>query len=147
MGGITQFYNVDGVKAEGLEASLSWRVNPELGLNLHYTYQESIDESLDRQRAHIPEHTGGGSINYTPWEKFNWNVSAQYMGERYAAKLGDRYPVVPDQLIFNTKVSYDYTKWLQLTARIDNFTDEDYQSMYGYTGPGIAFYAGFNLTF
>ncbi len=145
--GQTQFYNVEGVTTDGLETSLSWRVIPELTLNLHYTYQESIDDSLDRQRTHIPKHTGGGSINYTPWEKFNWNVSAQYKGKRYAAKLGDSYPVVPAQLIFNTKISYDFMDWLQLTARIENFTNEKYQSMYGYTGPGIGFYAGLNLTY
>ena len=147
VGGVTQFYNVAGVEAEGLETTLSWRLSRELTLNLHYTYQESIDESLNRQRTHIPENTGGGSINYTPWEKFNWNLSAQYMGDRYAAKLGSEYPEVPERILFNTKASYDIKEWLRLTVRIENLTDEDYQSMYGYTGPGIAFYGGIDVKY
>ena len=147
IGGVTKFYNVEGVEAEGLETTLSWRLSRELTLNLHYTYQESIDESLNRQRAHIPENTGGGSINYSPWEKFNWNLSAQYMGDRYAARLGSRYPVVPERVLFNTKASYDIKEWLRLTARIENLMDEDYQSMYGYTGPGIAFYGGIDVKY
>jgi vitamin B12 transporter len=69
------------------------------------------------------------------------------MGERYAAQLGNRYPIVSEQLVLGTAASYDVTKWLELTARISNLTDLSYQSMYGYTAPGIGFYGGFNLTF
>ncbi|XPS86824.1 TonB-dependent receptor associated with cobalamin uptake [Desulfosarcina variabilis str. Montpellier] len=147
VGGVTRFYNVASVKTTGVETTLSWRPHRQVTLNLHYTYQDSEDESIQQQRTHIPYHTGGGSINYSPTDKFNWNVSAQYMGERYAAKLGDRYPIVSEQLVLGTAASYDVTKWLELTARISNLTDLSYQSMYGYTAPGIGFYGGFNLTF
>jgi outer membrane cobalamin receptor len=67
------------------------------------------------------------------------------MGQRNAASLGGIVPVVESQLIFNTAASYDVNKWLQLTARVTNFTNLHYQTMYGYAGPGIAVYGGFNV--
>jgi vitamin B12 transporter len=147
VGGLYQFYNISSVKTTGLETAASWRPLQWLAVNLHYTYQESIDESIQQLRSHVPRHTGGGSINLRPIDKLNWNISAQYMGKRYAAKLGSRYPTVPAQLVCDTAISYDVNERLQLTGRISNFTGLSYQSMYGYSAPGIAFYGGFNITY
>jgi len=48
---------------------------------------------------------------------------------------------------FDLAASYSLTENFQVTGRIENLTNKDYQETYGYSTPGISFYAGVNGTF
>jgi vitamin B12 transporter len=140
-----KYANVQQARTRGIETSASWRPLTWLSLNANYTYLDAEDESNQKQMTYRPHHTAGGSVNIRPIDKLNWNVSMQYVGKRYRDP-GNNF-TMPAYTVFNTAVSYDVKKWMQLTGRITNFTDKHYQSIYQYGEPGIGFFGGIKLTY
>jgi len=143
-------YNVNKVKTEGWETSLSFKPLVWLRFDLHYTFTEAKNETggdanKGKYLIYRPRHTGGASLNIKPTEKTNINLNAQYTGRRYRDESNDNE--MDDYTIFNVAASYDVTPWLQVFGRIDNLTDKSHQSVYQYGEPGIGFYGGIRVTF
>lgn len=140
-----KYANVSQAQTSGVETSATWRALSWLSLSANYTYLEAKNDSTQKQLVYRPHHSAGGSVNIRPLDKLNWNVSMQYVGERY--RDADNNYSMPAYMVFNTAMSYDVTKWLQVTGRISNFTNKYYNSIYQYGEPGIGFYGGMKLTF
>ncbi|MEQ8202421.1 MAG: TonB-dependent receptor [Smithellaceae bacterium] len=143
--GTSRYANVQQARTEGIETSATWRPLTWLSLNANYTYLDAKNDTTQKQLTYRPHHTAGGSVNIRPIDKLNWNVSMQYVGKRYR-DTSNNY-TMPAYTIYSTAVSYDVTKWMQLTGRISNFTNEHYQSIYQYGEPGIGFFGGIKLTY
>jgi len=143
--GTSRYANVQQARTEGIETSATWRPLTWLSLNANYTYLDAKNDTTQKQLTYRPHHTAGGSVNIRPIDKLNWNVSMQYVGKRYRDP-GNNF-TMPAYTIYSTAVSYDVTKWMQLTGRITNFTDKHYQSIYQYGEPGIGFFGGIKLTY
>lgn len=140
----SRYANVDQAQTSGVETSATWRALSWLTLSANYTYLEAKNDSTQKQLNYRPHHAAGGSVNIRPLDKLNWNISMQYVGERWDE---NNNITMPAYAVFNTAMSYDVTKWLQVTGRISNFTNKYYNSIYQYGEPGIGVYGGMKLTF
>ena len=138
-------------KIHGLETALSLSPVQNLDIVGSYTYTRAIDVNrleLVRRARHI----GSVNINYAfLQDKANFNLGMNYNGEQqdnvfppfptpsFRADL-DSYTLV------NFSGSYKVNQYVSLTGRIENLLDESYEEVFGFTSPGIAGYAGINLT-
>ena len=68
-----------------------------------------------------------------------WNFGADI---RYTGSRPDETNTLPAYSVLDLKARYSVTKEIDLTARIDNALDEDYQTIYGYNQPRRAGYVG-----
>ncbi len=145
-----KYHNVGKVKLKGWETSFSVRPLTWLSLDIHYTYTEAKDETAGasnngKDLIYRPKHVGGASLNIKPLEKLNVNLNAQYTGKRY--HNADNSAEMLAYTLFNLAASYDVTDRLQFFGRVENLTDQQYQSVYQYGEPGIGFYGGVKITF
>ncbi|MBN2568167.1 MAG: TonB-dependent receptor [Deltaproteobacteria bacterium] len=148
--GTSKYYNIGKVKTEGWETSISIEPFTWLSLDAHYTYTEARnvtegDTNKGKFMLYRPKHSGGASLNIKPMEKLNVNLNAQYAGKRYHDT--DNSTELPEYTLCNLVASYDAMDWLQFFGRVENLTDQQYQSVYQYGEPGIGFYAGTKITF
>jgi vitamin B12 transporter len=146
--GASQPVNLDGrSKIHGLELSLSARLLEQLDFNASYTYTNSQDPT-GAELVRRPKHIASAALNYRFLAKrANLNLEVQYNGsqedlvfiapffEQGRAKL-DAYTLV------NLAASYRLMKGVELTGRVENLLDKDYEELYGYRSPGITGYIG-----
>ena len=73
-----------------------------------------------------------------------WNVGVVYVGTRDDADTN--FPAsrvkLPSYTVVNTAITYDLTRQIQLTGRIDNVFNERYQEVFGYGTAPLSGYAG-----
>jgi vitamin B12 transporter len=138
-------------KIQGIEVAARLSPVENLDINATYTFTDSEDANgLDLVRR--AQHIGNMNLNYSFYEdKANLNLGVNYNGTQidnvfppfptpsFRAKL-DSFTVV------NLSGSYKWNKYLSLFGRIENLTDESYEEVFGFTSPGVAGYAGINLT-
>jgi vitamin B12 transporter len=146
----SKYYNVGKVKTKGWETSFSVKPLTWLSFDVHYTYTEAKnkdegDTNNGNDLIYRPKHAGGASLNIEPLEKLNVNLNTQYVGRRY--RNTGNTAEMPDYTLFNLAASYDMMKWLKIFGRVENLTDQKYQSIYKYGEPGIGFYGGIKVTF
>ena len=146
----SKYYNVGKVKTKGWETSFSVKPLTWLSFDVHYTYTEAKnkdegDTNNGNDLIYRPKHAGGASLNIEPLEKLNVNLNTQYVGRRY--RNAGNTAEMPDYTLFNLVASYDMMKWLKIFGRVENLTDQKYQSIYKYGEPGIGFYGGIKVTF
>jgi len=140
-----KYYNIDEVKTNGWETSVSFKPLDWLSLDASYAYTEAKDDTTDRDLMYRPKHTGGASLNIRPLKKLNVNLNVQYVGKRYRNTANTLE--MPDYTLVNLAASYEATKRLQVFGRVDNLTDKNYESIYRYGEPGIGVYGGVKITF
>lgn len=146
----SKYYNVGKVKTKGWETSFSVKPLTWLSFDVHYTYTEAKNEdegdtNNGKDLIYRPKHAGGFSLNIEPLEKLNVNLNTQYVGRRY--RNAGNTAEMPDYTLFNLAASYDMMKWLKIFGRVENLTDQKYQSIYKYGEPCIGFYGGVKVTF
>ena len=138
-------------KIQGIELSVSLTPFNNLDINGSYTFTDSEDaNSLDLVRR--AQHIGNMNLNYAFYEdKANINLGVNYNGTQidnvfppfptpsFRAKL-DSFTTV------NLSGSYKLNDYFSFFGRIENLLDESYEEVFGFTSPGVAGYAGINLT-
>ncbi len=130
-----KFSNISNVVNKGVELSYSGNFNT-AKLKASLTSQEPINQTtgkrLDRRPATMA--SVGFSIPVSEW---NFGADIRYTGSR-----PDTTNTLPAYSVLDLKARYSVTKEIDLTARIDNALDEDYQTIYGYSQARRAGYVG-----
>ena len=130
-----KFSNISNVVNKGVELSYSGNFNT-AKLRASLTSQDPINQTtgkrLDRRPATMA--SVGFSIPVSEW---NFGADIRYTGSR-----PDTTNTLPAYSVLDLKARYSVTKEIDLTARIDNALDEDYQTIYGYNQPRRAGYVG-----
>jgi len=135
----------------GLELTVSAQWAESLTINASYTYLDSreITSLGERVReARRPRHMASFNANYHfADQRGNLNLNINYNGEQ----LDNFFPppfYLPQQVeldgftVVDLAASWKLTGLLELTARISNLLDEDYEEVLGFARPGRAIYAG-----
>ena len=129
------FSNISNVVNKGVELSYSGNFNT-AKVRASLTSQDPINQTtgkrLDRRPATMA--SVGFSIPVSEW---NFGADIRYTGSR-----PDTTNTLPAYSVLDLKARYSVTKEIDLTARIDNALDEDYQTIYGYNQPRRAGYVG-----
>lgn len=151
VGGVGRFGYYDNVartKAKGVELSAVAKAGP-LAIEGGYTWTRARndvagDANYGRALARRPEHQANLSVGWT-WFGADTAVELRHVGAAFddagAANRLKSYTLV------DLRASYPLNETLSLYGRIENLTDEDYQTTGGYGSPGRAAYVGVRARF
>ncbi|MDJ0879076.1 MAG: TonB-dependent receptor [Halieaceae bacterium] len=145
--------NEDGEsERQGLELSASWLLLDGLTLNAAYTWLDSEDPDGEEEIRRA-EHIASANLN---WDFFagraNLNLQVDYNGEQDDFFFPPTPPFqerveLDDFTLVTLTGSYQLLNNLQLYARIENATDEDYEEIFGFVAPGRTAIAGVRYSF
>jgi vitamin B12 transporter len=154
-GGFTAENEAGESRREGLELSGHWQITDSLVLSGAYTWLDATeDDATGGQIEEIrrAEHIANANLNWSfLGGRGNLNVNVDYNGEQHDLF----FPPVPpfeervaldDFTLVTVAASYQVLESLQVSARIENAFDEDYEEVFGYVAPGRAVVAGLRYT-
>ncbi|MFA5805186.1 MAG: TonB-dependent receptor [Melioribacteraceae bacterium] len=145
--------NIAQASSQGFEVVASVFDFNNFSANANYTYTKTKDENkLSADYGNIllrrPKHQASFNINYKLNADMNWNIQFLYVGER-EDKDFSTYPaervVIPDYTLVNLSATYKLFSYLELTGRIENLFDKQYEEVLYYGTLGRSFYLGLNL--
>jgi len=138
-------------KRQGIEAIFDTRLGESFTIGASYTYTDATEKNADGQtvqEARRPRHMANVTANYYFAEdRGNMNLGLRYNGSQqdvYFSPLtytSERVDIDAYTLV-DLAASWKLTRSLELTGRITNLLDEDYEEVLGFSRPGRAVYAG-----
>jgi iron complex outermembrane receptor protein len=148
--GTDQNQNIGKAEQKGIDISIDSYWNDLISTSIAYGYVkpkllESADDAV-KYIIKIPEHTVSARLNYTPTSKWKIIPSIRYESERYVDNEDDSI-TTKDFVLIDLKITYEVIKNLELSAGINNITDEYYYYTEGQPEAGRNYYANFNYKF
>jgi vitamin B12 transporter len=146
--------NIAEASSNGFEFSASAINIQHFSLNASYTYTITKDDyklspDFDKPLLRRPKDQISIVANYRVSDRINFNLHFRYVGER-DDKDFSIYPsarvTIPDYTLVNLAASYKIINYLELTARVENLFDKQYEEVLYYGTLGRSFYVGMNLT-
>ncbi|HAR76868.1 MAG TPA: TonB-dependent receptor [Psychrobacter sp.] len=134
--------NVNEAKIEGVSLTSDWELNSYL-FGGSYDYQQAKDSSGgandDNFLAIRPEHKG---LLYAGYRLPSLDLRAeyQYVGDYYSNPANTDSQLVDSYGLFNISGNYKLNSNLNLTARLNNITNEKYTTLPGYNTDGTNFF-------
>jgi vitamin B12 transporter len=142
--------NVARADAEGVELQGSWQATDRLSFTANYTYDDVEDRSpgsptYGLQLARRPKNTANLSGAYLWPIKLRTEIAVRYAGESYNDDA--HFNTLKSYTLVDMRASYPLTDDLELYGRIENLTDQHYETVYQYGTLGRAAYGGVRVTF
>lgn len=129
--------NRSRVEAKGVEGRLAWRPNERFGLAVNLTRQDVADLDGGGPLRERPDWVGGIRIDVRPARRLTIHLDGQGVSERFDSQIPlPRLDRVAGYRIWGAGASWRLTRAFWLRARLDNLTDERYQTQIGFPGPG-----------
>lgn len=145
------YFNVgDPTRSNGVEVSFALQATETLDLGGAYTYNNARVIGGDRL-PNRPKHTASAYVNWAFLNnRGNLNVSATHFSQSQETSFATSPPSfvqLSGDAIVRVAASYNITEQLQLSARIENLFDEQYQTELGYGTANISAYGGIRYSF
>lgn len=138
-------------KRKGIEAVFNVRLAKSFTASASYTYTDATEKNALRQSVRElrrPENMASIAANYRfASGRGNLNLNLNYNGsqqdiffspETYTSDRVD----IDAYTVLDLAASWKLTPSLELTGRIDNLSDENYEEILGFVRPGRSVYAG-----
>ncbi len=138
-------------KRKGIEAVYDAGLGKFWSIGASYTYTDATEKDATGQsvrEVRRPKHLASLVANYYfAAERGNLNMSLNYSGEQLDVFFSpitftvDRV-VLPSYTVVDLAASWKLTQSMDLTARVSNLFDEEYEEILGFVRPGRAAYIG-----
>jgi len=138
-------------KRQGIEAVFDTRIGKSWSLGASYTYTDATEKDASGQsvrEVRRPKHMASMVANYyIADDRGNLNLNLNYTGKQLDVFFSpvtftlDRVDIA-SYTVVDMAGSWKLGKTLELTARVSNLFDEEYEEILGFVRPGRAFYAG-----
>ena len=138
-------------KRQGIEAVFDGRIGKSWSLGASYTYTDATEKDATGQsvrEVRRPRHVASLAANYYfANDRGNLNLNLNFTGKQldnfYSPLTFALERVeIPSFTVVDLAGSWKLTPSLDLTARISNLFDEEYEEILGFVRPGRAVYAG-----
>ena len=129
--------------SKGLEIALRVPLGEHWDLLGNWTHNDTADTN-NEQRLRRPETSANIGFLYNALSD-RLRLAANYRLARDAIDIGG--VALDDYEVLDLSLAYAFNETLELSARVQNATDEDYQEVIGYRTAGRAAYAGVRLRF
>lgn len=138
-------------RRQGVELVLGADVGTALSFTGSYTYLDATEQDFAGQQqreVRRPRHLASITANYDfAADRGGFNLNLNYNGSQLdnffpPPFFGREQVQLDDFLVADLAVSWRLTKQLELTARISNLLDTDYEEILGFVRPGRTVYAG-----
>jgi len=146
------YNNVEGEsKIDGIEASYAYTFSDNLLLNINYTKLFNAEDKDGKTLLRRAEETLNASMDYYGIAKLHLGIDASYVGKRTDIIFNPDFSTSEAQTgnytLVNFTADYQITDSMQIYGKIENLTDELYQSIYGYATSPRGFYVGLRAKF
>ena len=141
-------FNLSGIsKRRGYEISLSARLTDKTDLTASYTYTDATQDrngtGTFSREVRRPPHIASVNLNHRFYnDRANVNLGIHNNGD----DVDTNSRPIKEYTLINVAASFDVTKNINLYSKIDNLTNQRYQSPIGFFASGIGVYGGLNLT-
>lgn len=135
----------------GVEVLLGAQFSDALSVSAAYTYTNSVENlpnGASQREVRRPRHLASLGVNYRfAQNRGNLNLNINYTGEQLdlffdPVTFTPEIVVLDSFLVTDLAASWQLTEHLELVARVQNLTDEDYEEILGFVRPGRAWYGG-----
>ena len=146
--------NLAEATSHGLEVSLEFK-SDQFRSRLDYSYTKSEDKATGQELIRRPARKLTLVTSYQPNQSLTLNMTARHVGERDDLDFNPLPPLPPFVAVrvtlesyteVNLAASYVLSQNLQLTGRIDNLFDEDYQEVFTYGNIPLSAHAGIRVS-
>ncbi len=137
----TGYFNIGRTRAQGFELEGGAQVDENLRVGAVYSYLDAVNRNTGTELARRPRHALTSSIDWrTPLAGLKLGADLRLVGDSFddAGNLTrlDGYALV------TLRASVPLGDKLELYGRVENLTDESYQTVAGYGTYGRSAYAG-----
>ena len=147
--------NVGRARTEGLEAYAEVEPLDWLLLFTNYTFTEGENETSGDDLLRIPRHRWNGGVNVTPHPKLSLFAQAYVTSRQFDNGAGAGGAAGHNPGHYRIDVGGTLTllerakrlERLELTARIQNVTDNTYEEVFGFRSPGLFAMVGLRAQF
>ena len=128
----------------------------DLVLRAGYTFNYARNRSEGRVTdnvVNVPEHKIDMGVSYTiPYINTRLDLVGIYMGKIFSQLPTPTNPTqattkVDDYFIANARISKSFLKYFEAYLAVNNIFDKNYESEYGFPGPGRNFYLGISAKY
>jgi vitamin B12 transporter len=133
-------------RSRGVEIEASLPLTQWAALGLGYTYTDARDQGGDRL-LRVPRHDVALRLDADLTDRLHATVSAHALADRLDFRTDFTQGPVPGYGVVNTAFRYELTETADLTLRIDNLFDKQYQTVAGYGTSDRAVYVGLSSRF
>ncbi len=145
--------NIAKASTKGLEISAVVKNIYGFSIATNYTYTKTKDEfegtaDFDKPLIRRPSNKFFIGLNYEGFNNFVLGAQIKYSGERDDKDFSNYTTTrvtLPSYTLVNLNASYKLFEYLQLTARIENLFNKEYEEVLYYGTLGRTFYAGINI--
>lgn len=144
------FENIADAKTSGIETSLTATPSEELTLKANYTFTDPRDNSTNQQLLRRAKNKANFNINYRLLQNTNINFDYSFVGKRVDNDF-NTFPATRVNLssysLLNLSLSHQIDSACELTLKLHNLLDKDYEDILGYNTEGFSILGGFRLSF
>ncbi len=139
--------NRSRVETKGVELNGSIRPVEELALASNLTWQKIDDPESTSPQLHQPEWTAGIRATWTPLPPLTLRGEGRFVSSSF-----DRQIPVPEidfvegYAVWDAAATWRLSSRWEIRGRVDNLTNESYQSFIGFPEPGRSFWGGVQLS-
>ncbi|HYE44188.1 MAG TPA: TonB-dependent receptor [Caulobacter sp.] len=139
--GTGRYVNLKRTRTDGITVSADAAFGA-FTLSAGYAYTDAIDEATGARLIRVPEHSGSVSLGWSG-ERLSARFMLRAEGEQADSNPSTFSPEIRDGFVTaDLAGGWRLTETLELTARIENLSDEAYQESLGYGETGRAAYLG-----
>ncbi|MFA4916402.1 MAG: TonB-dependent receptor [Syntrophales bacterium] len=152
----SQYQNYAKIEMLGFELNGEYYPVKDLVLRAGYTYNYAQDKSEGRVTddvVNVPEHKVDIGVTYTiPSVNTRIDLAGIYMGEIFSqlptpTNTTQAETKVQDYFTVNTRISATFLKYCEAYLALNNILDKNFESEYGFPGPGRNFYIGISVKY
>jgi vitamin B12 transporter len=138
-------------RRQGVEIVFDWRAMNDLDIAANYTYTDASETGLDGMNLdelRRPRHMASLNAQYHfARDRANVNLNISYTGKQLdvffdPVTFASEHVELGSYTVVDLAGAWKLTGELDITARVTNLTDEEYEDLLGYSTRGRAFYAG-----
>ncbi len=145
--------NIAKASTSGIEIFAAVKNIYGFSLTANYTYTKTKDEyegtsDFDKPLLRRPSNKLFVGLNYEKIHDLVLGIQIKHSGERDDKDFSNyttKRVTLPSYTLVNLNASYRLFEYLQLTARIENLFDKEYEEVLYYGTLGRSFYAGINV--
>lgn len=142
-GSTNMYENVPGTsKRRGIELSGDVALSDTASIGLSYTYTDARGPT-DTRLGRVPFHSLALTLTGDLSDRLSGHVGLQHLSGR-PAEFGTP---LDDYTVVNLGASYELSETTELSMRVENVFDRDYQILPGYGTSGRAAYLGLQMKF
>jgi vitamin B12 transporter len=137
-----QYQNIDKAKIYGVENYLKYDLNANTVFKVSYTYMDATKRPDRTRLVRRPQNKITGSLS-TSWDKLFIYGELSYVGNRMDS--GDAK--LKSYILANASLNYQINDNVELSLRLENILNRDYQLIKGYQTPKFSGYVGAKVKF